>query len=124
MNQLHIEQRNLAAQQIKENGTAFTITLSNVPNPDKPWETLPGTTEVGPFIGVFTQNKNKSINGSIVDKKQVTILCVPTTPPLTEEQIIGCVITRTRDSASFTVYELEIVAPGDVEILYKIKVNV
>lgn len=124
MNKQHQIALRLAKRNINREGTSFSISLKSNEgsvDPDKPWVVVPTTNEIDNLRGVFLTKRQRPINGSIVQRQDLTVLCVPTNPPLTNEAIQGAVVTRHRDNYQFVVTELEVVAPGDIEILYKIK---
>lgn len=123
MNKLHLQQKKQAAKQIKENGTLFHIILGPVQDATDPWKIAASGGKTQSIYGVFTASKDKHLNGAIVEQSLTTVLCVPEEFSLTSEQIQGCTLVRERDNMAFNVKSLDIVAPGDVEILYKIQVT-
>ncbi|QPB12047.1 hypothetical protein PQD09_gp26 [Providencia phage PSTCR4] len=124
MNRQHAIALRMAKRNIDKEGTLFSISLKNAQgsvDPEKPWIVIPTTNEIKNLKGVFLTKRQRPINGSIVQRQDLTVLCIPTDPPLTNEAIQGAIITRHRDNYQFVVTELEVVSPGDIEILYKIK---
>lgn len=123
MNREHVLALKQAKAAIKRNGTNFELALKGTAsvNPDKEWEILQPESQVLSLVGVFLTKRQRPINGSVIQRQDLTVLCVPTDPPLTNEAIQGSIVTRLRDGFQFVVTELEVVAPGEIEILYKIK---